>query len=151
MSFKEKQLFSKITEYSVEEPIKSWFTRIDNFLKFNDVKDEKKMMWLVGYGGGVIFEKLNILCSPNIPEECDYEQKKQELIALIQQRLTTVSLDNFFYRVQNNGESISDFAMALKKIANDYNLENSYLEPALREVPLPFAASKENNQQSTKQ
>lgn len=134
MSNKEKQLFGKINEYSVEEPIKSWFARFDNFLKFNDVKDEKKMMWLVGYGGGVIFEKLNILCAPKIPEECDYDQKKQELIAIIQPKVDHgVARKNFFCRVQNNGESISDFAMALKEIANDCNFGTSYLEPALRD------------------
>lgn len=139
-------LQGNLKEYSEHELIENYLERFEMFMAVNGVEDDLELSkFLTVYGGNVLYEKIKIVTHPQAPYKVKYTEMKPKLISVLKtQKVSKVERSRFYSRVQKRGESVSEFAFELKKIASNcdfsthlnvmlrdrfiYNLENDYIK-----------------------
>lgn len=117
---------------AAEESFENWFCRFEAFVEVNKELVKSKMNWLISYGGSEAFKMLKTIYAPKEPTSCDFDEIKPHLKKLLAPKIDMgVSRQKFYSRIQDDGETVSDFAMALKEIATDCDFDG-YLDHALR-------------------
>lgn len=123
-----------VDQYSENENIESYLERFEVVCDIEEVKDEIEMSkHLTVCGGQLLYEKMKIVTHPQIPMKVKYSELKPKLISTLKQaKLVNVEKTHFYSRVQKNGETVSEFAFALKKIAANCDF-GSFLDMSLRD------------------
>lgn len=113
-------IVGKIEFFQEGDNIEEWLERFTAFLSVNKVPETEKINWLTIYGGKVIFKLLKIVCAPKKVAEVPFSDASSEIISLIKAgSMAEVSKQAFYSRVQQPGESVAEFALALKELASE--------------------------------
>lgn len=128
------QIIGNIEPYKLEDKVDEWIELLENFLSVNKItEDKEKMSWLILYGGKHIYAKIKVICAPDLPAEAKYAETKKKLISLLTPKHdVAVCRQNFYTRVQLQGETVQEYAMMLKELAGLCDF-GSNLDPILRD------------------
>ena len=100
------------------DDVAEWLERFENFVAMNSVSESDRSKWLVLYGGKVLHRMAKLAAAPEKPTATTFSTLKASLLVLCTgHRMAEVARQSFYSRVQNSGESSSDFALALKDLA----------------------------------
>ncbi|XP_042146367.1 uncharacterized protein LOC121835888 [Ixodes scapularis] len=124
----------KFMEFKPEEDdVDGYLERFEIFLRVNAVKTEDKAVTLLNYIGKASYQVLKTLLVPDSPvsKSCDVlsEVLKRHYAP---KRLVIAARTKFHWRNQEVGESLADFSLAIKKLAQTCAFKD-YLDQALRE------------------
>lgn len=105
-----------------EEKWEAYVERFDCFVKCSNISDDLKVTTMLTVIGSKVYGLLRDLCSPRKPHELGYN----ELIKLIGDHLSPkpafrAERFEFYRRFQSPDESISEYLVALKKMATTCN------------------------------
>lgn len=125
---------ASLSVFGEEDNIENYLERFELVCELNDVKDEVQMTKsLAVLGGKFLYDKIKVIVAPDVPSKVKYTIIKPKLLsALRQASMSNVEKAKFYSRVQNRGESVSEFAFQLKRIASGCNFGNS-LDVILRD------------------
>lgn len=122
-----------IEHYLEGEDLQEWLERFDAFVETNQVDPKDQTSWLLVYCGKVIYRLARVVSSPMKPSEVEYKVLKEKLLTAVKaDHVAEVSRQAFYSRVQEPGETVSDFALALKELAADCDFQ-SHLDAVLRD------------------
>ena len=128
-----------------EESFNDYKERFEFYCVANNVQaTRKKALFLTGTGSST-YGKLKDLISPHSPQDCPLESIYGALEG--HYRPATVDIAErykFFHRKQADGDSVSEYVVALKRLAKTCNY-GSHLETALRDQ-LVFGIRDKNSQ-----
>lgn len=116
-----------------EESFCDYKERFEFYCVANHVQPtRKKALFLTGIGG-TAYGKLKDLISPHTPQDCSLE----DIYRALERHYLPATVEiaeryKFFHRRQADGESVSDYVVALKRLAKTCNY-GSHLESALRD------------------
>ncbi|KAK9707847.1 hypothetical protein QE152_g27604 [Popillia japonica] len=143
----------KINEFDVST--KKWSTyiaRLEQYFKVNKIEENMKVPTLLTVAGDTTYELMVDLCSPKKPEEKGY----QELVNIVQEHLQpTPSIiaerHKFRIRMQQKGESVTQYMAALKHLAKscefkeslDDNLRDQFVSGLQNEMELNYLSAYE--------
>lgn len=118
---------TSVCVFGEEDNIENYLERFELVCELNGVKDEVQMTKsLAIFGGKFLYDKLKVIVAPDVPSKVKYTIVKPKLLsALKQASLSNVEKAKFYSRVQNRGESVSEFAFQLKRLASGCNFGNS--------------------------
>ncbi|XP_040065888.1 uncharacterized protein LOC120839648 [Ixodes scapularis] len=124
----------KFTEFKPEEgDVDEYLERFEIFLRVNAVKTEDKTVTLLNYIGKASYQVLKTLLVPDSPVSKSYnvlfEVMKRHYAP---KRLVIAERTKFHWRNQEVGESLADFSLAIKKLAQTCAFKD-YLDQALRD------------------
>lgn len=122
-----------LTPFQAEDNLEQWLERFEVFLEVNSVEEKNMMRWLIMMCGPIIYDKLKTVCAPDKPLAATYSAVKKKLIAVMMPASDdAVIKTQFFSRSQKDGESCTEFAMALKELAYSCDFGN-YRDAAMRD------------------
>ncbi|XP_064481297.1 uncharacterized protein LOC135394474 [Ornithodoros turicata] len=115
-----------------EETIDDYIERFEIFLKVNTVKAESKVDNLLHYIWKEAYDTLKNILQPSLPQAKTYDELAKELKRhCAPSRLITAARTKFHLRQQQDGESITDFVVAIKELSQTCCFE-AFLNEALR-------------------
>ena len=138
------RLMGKIEPYVLGDNFDDYLVLVSNFFHLNALKDDKlKVRLLINQIGGTASNKIIKAVKPKTIEELDYGNlmKICKSIFLVE-RNTIVEHFKFNMRQQNEGESLSDFALELQDLAQHCDFDKFY-DTALRDKFIAGIRSKE--------
>ena len=112
----------------------TYIERLDLYCGVNDIAAERKAAVLLTSMGGKAYKKIRLLCSPDLPNDKTFAQLK----TLMRDRgaapkpTQIAARFNFQSRKQKPQESVSDFHLSLKELAEDCKFAAN-LEDRLRD------------------
>ena len=116
-----------------EEDFESYISRFECFIETNSIPTEKTVCTFLAVVGAKPFKLIKNLVSPKQPVKCTFEEMKKALKAHYRpQTLVIYERYKFYSRNQMNGESISNFVVAIKDLASTCEF-GSNLEEMLRD------------------
>lgn len=123
-----------IEHYTEAHDFSEYMERFEVFLLLNNITDEiVKTRWLCGHSGSVLYNKIKSVTAPTSPLELNYAEVKTKLEAILKPQSNEVlERAKFNSRVQNTGESASEYALALKHMAEHCNF-GTLLDSLLRD------------------
>lgn len=111
-------LIGVIEPYGREDSIRDWLELFDNFCALNKVGTDKQMQYLLAYCGKFLYPKIKTICNPQKPLDCKYSETKDQLIAMLTpEKNVGLAWGQFQGRGQNEGETVQEFALAIKELA----------------------------------
>ncbi|XP_042147352.1 uncharacterized protein LOC115325764 [Ixodes scapularis] len=124
----------KFTEFKPEEDdVDEYLERFEIFLRVNAVKTEDKAVTLLNYIGKASYQVLKTLLVPDSPVSKSYDVLSEVLKRhYAPKRLVIAERTKFHWRNQEVGESLADFSLAIKKLAQTCVFKD-YLDQALRD------------------
>ncbi|KAM7309551.1 uncharacterized protein ISCGN_006558 [Ixodes scapularis] len=124
----------KFTEFKPEEDdVDDYLERFKIFLRVNAVKTEDKAVTLLNYIGKASYQVLKTLLVPDSPVSKSYDVLSEVLKRhYAPKRLVIAERTKFHWRNQEVGESLADFSLAIKKLAQTCAFKD-YLDQALRD------------------
>lgn len=113
--------------------VESYFKRYDLFCKVQKTAEDMKVPLLLASIGGEAFGKLEDLVTPNEVTECTYQDIRKALTDHFKPKpLTAMERHKFRERIQEDGETFSEYVAALKKLSKDCGYQtNERLEEEL--------------------
>lgn len=116
------------------EDIERYLKAFEVFLTVNNVTDEKlRTQWLMVYGGKVLNNMIETVLAPLEPEKVEFKTAKPKLINYMKKNVDVGTAKQLFYqRVQKQGESICEFALALKELSSTCDF-GTHLDVILRD------------------
>lgn len=130
----EMAIIGNLEPYVANASIAEYLERFEIFVSLNAIDDVKeKTQWLCGYGGSHLYSKIKAVCSPAEPITVNYTILKPKLKALLcPTSVEIVERSRFHTREQKPGESVSQFVLALRSLAEHCNF-GTELDKALRD------------------
>lgn len=121
-------------QYSETHDFESYIERLESFLAVNEISDEKvKTQWLINFGGPLLYKHVKSVCVPSKPSDIEFRVIVPKLNELLRPKnIEVLERAAFNSRTQENGESISAFALALRELSQSCNFGNS-LDCCLRD------------------
>ena len=138
------RLMGKLEAYVLGDNFDDYLFLVNNFFHLNGLKDDKlKVRLLINQIGGTASNKIIKAVKPQTIEELNYADllKICKSIFMVE-RNTIVEHFKFNMRQQNEGESLSDFALELQDLAQHCAFEKFY-DTALRDKFIAGIRSKE--------
>ncbi|CAG9134790.1 unnamed protein product [Plutella xylostella] len=115
--------------------------QLECFILVNDISDDKKVPLLITKLTPKVFETLSCLCAPNKPTKLSYEELCTKLKEKYTKPVSTVlERAEFRRRKQLPRESIEDYALELRKMANRCNFKD--IDDQLKEKFMDGVTSK---------
>uniref|UniRef100_A0A336ML13 CSON002709 protein n=1 Tax=Culicoides sonorensis TaxID=179676 RepID=A0A336ML13_CULSO len=123
-----------LTEYSEGDNVHNYLERFETFCEIHGVVDDLEMTkHLLVYGGPLLFEKIKILSHPKVPAKVKYSEIKPKIIQILKDNCPyNIQRSKFYSRVQNSGESVSEYAFELKRLAS-FCAFDTHLDVILRD------------------
>lgn len=127
-------LVGAVPQYQSDYGVKEWLEILETFFQQNSIVNElEKTRFLILYGGMEIYTKLRILCAPETPNKTEFTKVRDKLVALLSTKVdNSVARQRFYSRKQKQGESVSDFALALKELSDACDFGN-FMDTAVRD------------------
>ncbi|XP_040061829.1 uncharacterized protein LOC120836819 [Ixodes scapularis] len=124
----------KLTEFKPEEDdVDEYLERLEISLRVNAVKTEDKAVTLLNYIGKASYQVLKTLLVPDSPVSKSYDVLSEVLKRhYAPKRLVIAERTKFHWRNQEVGESLADFSLAIKKLAQTCAFKD-YLDQVLRD------------------
>ena len=119
------QLVGNIEAFSEATTWSEYKERFDTFLAINRVDDEKaKSMYLVTFGGPILYAKMRNIVSPNNPAAMRYSDLVAQLNAIIIPRTQQMLERAVFYeRIQKPGKLMQTMLLLLNILHQHASLE----------------------------
>ncbi|UYV73699.1 hypothetical protein LAZ67_11000422 [Cordylochernes scorpioides] len=115
------------------ESFSTFFERLEQFLILEDASEDKKKAYLLTLIGAKAYEVLKNLCSPELPKNKTFEELTEKLNTHFSpKRPIIVQRFIFFKRMQETEESVSQYLVAIKRLAATCEFGN-FLEDSLRD------------------
>ena len=127
------QVIGNFEPFEEHSDFKEYLERFEVFADINGITDEvEKTKWLLAYGGPVLFKKIKC-CSKNAPSTTALKTLKPELFRLLAPKnIVVLERAKFNLRDQNQGETVSEYALALRALSQFCEFEAA-LDSALRD------------------
>lgn len=129
-----KPLIGKVSEFNEDvESFENYVERLGHFFSINTIDNDHKVSFFVSVIGPTLYSTLKDLLHPKLIKDEKYE----DIIKVLKNHFTpkcNTTYERFVFhkRVQKEGETITDYAMQLKKLASTCNFGN-FLDDALRD------------------
>lgn len=142
-----KSLVSTIECFVIGEDFVLYAERLEHFFVLNKVEtDKEKIAILAGFGGGDLYKIQSKLVAPKKVCDCTYAELIQKITAHLEPQKNVIAESYKFYkRDQMPGESISEYIIELKSLAENCDY-GELLDRALRDK-FVFGISEEKIQQ----
>ncbi|UYV62905.1 K02A2.6-like [Cordylochernes scorpioides] len=115
------------------ESFSTFFERLEQFLILEDPSEDKKKAYLLTLIGAKAYEVLKNLCSPELPKNKTFEELTEKLNTHFSpKRSIIVQQFIFFKRMQETEESVSQYLVAIKRLAATCEFGN-FLVDSLRD------------------
>ncbi|XP_064476115.1 uncharacterized protein LOC135390022 [Ornithodoros turicata] len=116
-----------------EESFEEYLERFQIYASVNDVKAENKAATFLNYLGTTAYKTLKNLLVPDLPATRTFDQLTAALKKhYLPSRSLIAERTRFHRRYQQEGESLADFAVALKRLAHICEF-GSFLDESLRD------------------
>lgn len=97
---------------------KAYEDRINQFIKVNNIEDDNKSALFITIMGAEVYEILGSLALPKLPSQLSFEQIMKKLREHFKPQVNKRAERYKFNQIkQDSGESINDFVVRLKAIA----------------------------------
>ncbi|UYV77890.1 K02A2.6-like [Cordylochernes scorpioides] len=117
----------------VDKKENTFFERLEQFLILEDASEDKKKAYLLTLIRAKAYEVLKNLCSPELPKNKTFEELTEKLNTHFSpKRSIIVQRFIFFKRMQETEESVSQYLVAIKRLAATCEFGN-FLEDSLRD------------------
>lgn len=119
-------LVGTIEKYNDGHDFSNWLERFEIFCSINRISNEKlKTQYLIVFGGQFLYDKIKIICSPKAASDVDFSEVSPQLQAMLK-KVTSESVERqkFYSRVQQSGETVAEYAFALKQLSSNCNFGN---------------------------
>ncbi|XP_050502408.1 uncharacterized protein LOC126893175 [Diabrotica virgifera virgifera] len=117
----------------VPEEFESYIERLEHLFTVNKVEENMKVSMLITLGGTSLFQVLKNLVAPKKPTEFTFQEVKGKLIKHFSPPVSEIYERFVFNRCEQKADqSISDYSVELRKLANSCNF-GQFLEEALRD------------------
>ncbi|XP_055910453.1 uncharacterized protein K02A2.6-like [Eupeodes corollae] len=109
----------RIEYFNTGDNFNSYIERLNHLLKLNKITtDDDKVSFLIGVGGGDLYNISKTLVAPKKPDDLKYDELVQKLVAHFEPKKNiTAERYKFLNRNQELDESVSDFIVAIKQLA----------------------------------
>lgn len=122
-----------LSPFEADDNIQQWIERFETFLDVNSIVEGDKMKYLILYGGKIIYNKLATVCAPTKPNVAVYADAVKKVVSILSPaKNDSVAKSQFFARVKKEGKGCTEFALALKELANLCDF-GTYADSALRD------------------
>ena len=128
------QIVGNLEAFEAHASIIEYLERFENFADLNQVREGvDKTKWLLVYAGPILYSKIKSACSPANPNSVAYLTLKPQLLKLLAPKnIEVLERAKFNLRDQNAGETASEYALALRSLAEFCQFGNG-LDGALRD------------------
>ena len=122
-----------IEQFKIGDDFESYYERIEQFFKANNIKDEKKTSLFLTIIGSEAYKIIKNIVLPNKVSDSTYENLVLKLKEYFEPKLNIIYERYIFNKImQESHESISSYANKLKEQANKCNY-GTFLDEALRD------------------
>lgn len=116
------------------EDLAEWLERFDMLMNANKIDNEDKVNWLSIFGGQLIHKRMKMVCAPKQPLEVEYATICAKMKGMAKANdMSELARAAFYSRVQQPGENVSEFAVAVKELAAECNFGETFLDPTMRD------------------
>lgn len=114
---KEKEMPS-FEAYAEGDDLSEYLDRFESYLEVNEIESDRATSHLLCHGGKILYKKISIVTAPSKPPTVAFTELKKKLLNLTDSTMDPgVARQNFYARVQNPGESVSEFAFQVKELS----------------------------------
>lgn len=112
-------IIGSIVSFTEGSTWSEYLERFDTLMAINKIVDDiARSMYLITFGGPILYSKMRDICAPVNPAKVKYPKLGAKLNAMMTPKTQRLLKRNVFYeRTQKIGESYSDYALALKHLS----------------------------------